>query len=59
MTSALGSLRKGNVQPVFARCSRVVAGGSTLIATGRMPRASNSGSRSWKLRNSELQDGHQ
>jgi hypothetical protein len=33
--------------------------GSTLIPTTRIPRASNSESRCWKPRNSELHKGHQ
>jgi hypothetical protein len=47
------------VQPFFAACARLTADGSTLIAIGLMPRVASSGRCCWKLRNSELQNGHQ
>jgi hypothetical protein len=59
MTSKLGSERKVNVRPALRRKLAETSGGSTLMATGRTPRAWNSGSCSWIPRNSRTQKGHQ
>ena len=54
-----GSDSSGNVYPRFCDCRWLISGGSTLMPTTRTPRASNSESLRWKLRNSELHSSHQ
>ena len=59
LTSAFGSERNVEPYPCLAACAFVTSGGSTLTATTFTPRFVKSVSFSRKLRNSELQSGHQ
>jgi hypothetical protein len=59
MTSALASDKNGKLYPLAWQSFCDSSGESTLIASISTPRSRNSPRRCWKLRNSELQNGHQ